>query len=272
MSLSNDVLTKPALARVLTTRWLARPFHVYDQVDSTNAVLSALARDGAPTGTMVIADFQTRGRGRRQRRWEAPPRTSLLLSLLLRPGWSVTKAHWLTMSAGLAVASAIEAHTTLEVGLKWPNDIMIRVTNHGTAQWRKAGGILLETVLENEQLIEGLLGLGLNVNIARQVLPESAMPATSLLAAAGQSFDRLALLARILRELEKLYEDSAAGLSPQPAWDRRLITRDRQVSVVTNEGVVQGMALGSDEWGSLLVRMSDGVLRRFAAGDVTLRY
>jgi BirA family biotin operon repressor/biotin-[acetyl-CoA-carboxylase] ligase len=221
---------------------------------------------------MVIADFQTQGRGRQQRRWEAPPRTSLLLSLLLRPGWPVTRAQWLTMSAGLAIASAIEAHTSLEVGLKWPNDIMLRETEKGTPQWRKAGGILLEAVLESGRLKEGLLGLGLNVNIARQELPESAVPATSLLAAAGRRVDRLALLAHILRQLEGLYEESAAGRSPQPAWDSRLITRNKQVTVVTNEGAVQGMALGSDEWGRLLVRTADGALLRFSAGDVTLRH
>jgi BirA family biotin operon repressor/biotin-[acetyl-CoA-carboxylase] ligase len=221
---------------------------------------------------MVIADFQTRGRGRQQRRWEAPPRTSLLLSLLLRPSWPVTKAQWLTMSAGLAIASAIEAYTSLEVGLKWPNDIMLRDMDKTAPRWRKAGGILLEAVIEDGQLKEGLLGLGLNVNIRRQELPESAMPATSLLAAAGQTFDRLALLAHILHHLELRYEESAAGRSPQPDWDGRLITRNQQVSVVTGEGIVQGMALGSDEWGSLLVRTSDGALRRFSAGDVTLTH
>ena len=265
----------PALARLaisdaLQTRWLGRSFEVLEEVDSTNVVLSRLASEGAPAGTMIIADFQTEGRGRRERRWHAPPRTSLLFSILLRPGWPVRQAQWLTMIAGLATVAAIEAVAPLEVGLKWPNDVMIQETLKGRSRWHKTGGILLETRLDGEVVREATVGLGLNVNIARQDLPEGPTPATSLLAATGRAYDRTALLARLLQRLETLYEEAATGRSPQAAWDARLVTRNRQVRVVMEDGVVEGVALGSDAWGRLLVRTAENEVRRFAAGDVTL--
>ena len=269
-----EAVKQEAILASLGTRWVGRSVHVYEEVGSTNKTLAQLAAAGAPAGTMVIADYQSQGRGRRRRRWEAPPRSSLLFSLLFRPQWPSAQAPWLTMMAGLAVVVAIQAHTPLAVGLKWPNDVMVWDEGRPAApvaQWCKAGGLLLETQSDGEQLQQAIVGIGLNVNIPREALPAAETPATSLLAAGGRALSRVPLLASILQHLESLYEEATAGHSPQPAWDARLLTRNRSVRVTSDDGVVEGIALGSDEWGRLLVRTAQGEVRRFAAGDVTLR-
>lgn len=255
----------------LTTRWLGRSLHVFESVGSTNTVLAQLAQEGAPAGTIVLTNYQSSGRGRRQRRWHAPPASSLLVSLLFRPHWPALQAHWLTMMAGLAATSAIEARTELEVGLKWPNDVMLRPASGDEPAWRKAGGILLETRLDGDVVVQAIVGLGLNVNIAPQDLPEGVVPATSLLAETGQRFDRVTLLVHMLQRLETLYEEAAVGNAPHEAWQARLITRNRRVRVTTETGVVEGLALGCDEWGRLRLRRDNGQVQNFAAGDVTLR-
>ena len=255
----------------LRTNWLGRPLHTYVELNSTNTLLSELAARDAPVGTTVLAAYQSQGRGRGRRRWQAPPGTSLLFSLLFRPQWPAVQAHWLTMLSGLAIAGAVEDVAPLRVGLKWPNDVMIWDTARADPQWCKAGGILLETQLDGDRLQQAIAGIGLNVNIRRPDLPAGATPATSLLAAAGHPLPCFTILAHILQRLEALYEEAAAGHSPQPAWDARLITRNKHVRVTTHDYVVEGLAVGSDEWGRLLVRTPDGQLHRFAAADVTLR-
>lgn len=224
-----------------------------------------MADKGAPAGTLLLTDYQAAGKGRFDRRWEAPPTTSLLLSLLFRPGWPARQAPWLTMCAGLAVVDAVESETGLRAGLKWPNDVMLK-TDSG---WRKIGGLLLETELEDDHLQLAVLGIGLNVNIPLEQLP--APGATSLLAAGGQTTPRLPLLAALLEHLERRYEAADQGESPQPAWDRRLITRGQQVQVSGGRETVEGIAEGTDEWGRLLVRDDEGRVHALAAGDVTLR-
>lgn len=255
----------------LATRWVGRPTHVHESVDSTNDLLAALAASGAPAGTTVVATHQTAGRGRRNRRWLAPPATALLFSVLFRPHWPALQAHWLTMLAGLAMIRAVETHSPLQLGLKWPNDLMLYDAKGPTPQWCKTGGILLETTLSADHLQQAILGIGLNVNIPRQHLPSGPTPATSLLAAGGKALDRPSLLAQILLELETLYERADAGQSPQPAWDSRLITRNHPVRVSDDNHVLEGIALGSDKWGRLLVRDAQGAVHHIAAGDVTLR-
>ncbi len=264
-------LTKRAIRTALGTNWLGHTLHLFERVGSTNTVLARLAEEGAPSGTIVIAEYQAEGRGRQERRWEAPAGSSLLLSLLFRPRWPAQQTHWITMLAGLAAATAIEAHSSLRVGLKWPNDVMIWDERNGEPQWRKAGGILLETQLDQDRVTRVVLGIGLNINIPGADLPAGAVAATSLLAAGGRPLARIPILARLLQALEAHFEDADAGISPQPHWNERLITRDQTVRVTTPNEIIQGQALGSDEWGRLIVRTPDGKIRRFSAGDVTLR-
>lgn len=216
---------------------------------------------------MALTDFQSAGRGRHGRRWEAPAGTSLLFSLLFRPPWPADQASWLMMLAGIAAVHAVRQTSSLEAALKWPNDVMVRITE----SWRKAGGLLLETTLAGERIDYVIAGIGINANVAEDELPQTETAATSLLAATGRTFDRVALLGVLLQQLEALYEAAAAGQSPHAEWDALLLARNRPVIVSSAEQVLRGTATGTDPWGRLLVQDDQGRVHAVAAGDVTLQ-
>jgi BirA family biotin operon repressor/biotin-[acetyl-CoA-carboxylase] ligase len=263
------MLTLEIIQETITTQWLGKHIHYRPSLPSTNDLLKEMAADGCPAGTMVLTDFQSKGKGRLNRRWEAPPGTSLLVSLLFRPNWPAQQAHWLTMIAGLAAVSAVTQETNLVPSLKWPNDLVHQVNG----EWRKFGGLLLEANFENDRLNYAVLGSGINVNIPPDALPQSATPATSLLALSGQPVDRLSLLNRYLLALERLYQAAESGQSPQPAWVAQLITLGKPVRVSGRmlDAPLEGIAQGVDEWGRLLVRDGSDRLHSLSAGDVSLR-
>lgn len=270
--MSDDVeLGEAAVAAALTTTWLGRAYRYVAATDSTNEQMKRWAAGGAPHGAVLLANYQSAGRGRLDRRWDAPPGTALLLSALLRPvGWQAKRGAWLTMLAGLAAAEAVEAVTGLPARLKWPNDVLL---GEGDT-WRKAGGLLLDATLDGGgQLETAVLGIGLNVNIPAGALPPTATPATSLLVALGRPVSRPALLAALLARLEAHYATADAGQSPVGAWAARLATLGQAVEVTAagKAAPLAGTAEGVDEWGRLLVRDAAGRLHAISAGDVTLR-
>jgi BirA family biotin operon repressor/biotin-[acetyl-CoA-carboxylase] ligase len=174
------------------------------------------------------------------------------------------------MLAGLAAVEAIEDVARLPARLKWPNDVVL----YHEGQWRKVGGLLLDTTLSRAgQLESAIIGIGLNVNIPAEALPEAANPATSLLVAGGQPVARRPLLVALLAQLERRYEIAQGGTSPLSDWKTRLITLGRPVLVsAAGPGeTLAGTAEDTDEWGRLLVRDEGGRLHALAAGDVTLR-
>lgn len=272
----DDQLTETAVQPALTTRWLGRPYHYVDTIGSSNDRLKEMVAAGdeqhPPAGTVLLTDYQSQGRGRLNRRWQAPPGSSLLLSVLFRPDWPAEQAHWVTMVASLAAAEAIEAAADLTVGVKWPNDLLVA----GDGDWRKVSGLLLEGVLGDDgRLQSAILGIGINVNIPPSQMPQSVMtPATSLMIACGLPLSRLALLVDFLQRLETGYEAAAHGRSPQPAWNQRLIMLGESVQV-TNlaEGKrLVGVVEGTDAWGRLRLRDDEGQEHAVAAGDVSLRF
>lgn len=267
----NEPFNETMLAAALDTNWLGRRLEYFPVIDSTNDYLRdrLTTHSGMlmPHGMMVIADFQTHGRGRLNRRWLAPPHSSLTFSILFRSGWPPERANWLTMLAGLAAAQAIQDETGLAVGLKWPNDVMIE----RDGQWYKVGGLLLEADFgDGEKLRHAVLGIGINVNIPAGQLPTPVLyPATSLLIELGRPVSRLRLLGGILRQLEERYGAAATGETPQPAWNQKLITLGRIVHLETSEQTpISGIAIATDEWGHLLVQDSAGHLHTITAGDV----
>ena len=267
-----DSLSAKAIVEGLDTQFVGRNPVYLPQVASTNDEARRLAQAGAPEGTLVIADCQTAGRGRLDRRWEAPPGSSPLLSLLFRPPLAPHQVQQLTMVCGLAVVDAIEAETGLRAGLKWPNDVLI-----GEA---KAGGILTEIVLAGREVDYAVVGIGLNVNLDPGRLPPDLLTlATSLSHRLGRPVARLPLLRGLLRAVEARYLALQAGQSPQAEWTARLITLGQTVTVTVGAGlapahcpaVLEGVAEGVDANGALLLRLADGKLTTVVAGDVTLR-
>ena len=238
---------------------------------STNDVARDLAARGAPEGTVVIADYQTAGRGRLGRRWLAPPGTSLLCSLLFRPPPGLESPPHptdLTMLCALAAADAVEKAAGLPVSLKWPNDLVVV---RGES-WRKLGGLLAETGVSGDRVEFVIVGVGINVNVPAESLPELAPDATSILAETGRETDRDLLLDQFLDGIASRHARWRAGERPWAEWAARLATLGRAVRVVTPEGERHGIAEGVDEEGALLLCTPNGALHRIRVGDVLLAH
>jgi BirA family biotin operon repressor/biotin-[acetyl-CoA-carboxylase] ligase len=219
-------------------RWLA-------ETDSTNRLASDLTREGAGQGLVVIADHQTAGRGRLDRRWEAPAGSALLLSVVVDPmDLPLGRWHLLTAAVGLAARDAAAAVGAGWPQLKWPNDLLVGD--------RKLAGILAEAVGDSV-----VIGVGCNVTSA----PPAAVCLEEL---SGAPVDRVALVAALLESL-----DGRVGRWEQVAADyrERCATVGQRVRVETGSGVSEGDALSIDDAGALVVRFSDGV-RPIHAGDV----
>jgi BirA family biotin operon repressor/biotin-[acetyl-CoA-carboxylase] ligase len=234
------------------------------ETGSTNDEARRLAEAGAPEGTLVITDHQTAGRGRLNRRWEAPPGCCLLMSLLFRPELAAYQIPRLTMVCGLALAEAIESETRLAVGLKWPNDVLI--------EGAKVAGMLTEVGWSGSRLDYVVVGMGLNANLDPERLPgDLLMPATSLSRALGRPVGRLPLLHSFLRAVERRYLALKGGHSPHVEWAGRLVTLGKPVTVSGAGAVLSGVAEGVTADGALLIKLPDGSLETVLAGDVTLR-
>lgn len=250
----------------LETAWLGRTLYYYDEVGSTNQVAKELADGGAPEGTVVVAECQTGGRGRRGRSWISPARKGIWFSVILRPRVAPAQAPQLTLLAAVAVAAAVRERTGLPLGIKWPNDLL--------AGGRKVCGILTEIKAEIDAVEYIVLGIGLNANLeAGDFSPEVRPQATSLYLELGRPVERVPLFQRILSWLEKWYERwQEEGFAPvREAWKEASITLGQEVRVNSWREVFQGVALDIDDEGSLLVRDAGGRVRRFNSGEVSLR-
>jgi BirA family biotin operon repressor/biotin-[acetyl-CoA-carboxylase] ligase len=267
--MSAESLQQQQIHASLTTRTFGRNLVILPQTGSTNDVAKGMAAQGAPEGTVVVTDEQTAGRGRLDRQWLAPPRTCLLCSVLFRPSLQPSQVHQLTMVCSLAAADAVLEVTELEVGLKWPNDLVVAASPAGP--YRKLAGILTETGMVGERVDFAVVGIGLNVNVPGEQVGNLAPEATSILAETGQRTSRETLLVTLLVGIEERYAALGIGEGPHQEWTARLVTLGRQVEAVSGRTVLRGLAEGVDESGALLLRTSDGTLHHLAAGDVTLR-
>nr|WP_030457263.1 biotin--[acetyl-CoA-carboxylase] ligase [Kitasatospora sp. NRRL B-11411] len=264
-------LERPPLDERALRLDLLRPGALWTSLDvvtetgSTNADLAARAKDGAPEGAVLVAESQNAGRGRLDRRWNAPPRSGLFLSVLLRPqGVPMERYGWLPILIGTAVSAALDRIAEVRTGLKWPNDLQAVVDG----QERKLGGILTE--LSGGAVVAGL---GLNVSLRADELPVPT--ATSLALAGAATTDRSTLLRAVLREFAELYgEWTAAAGDPHasgllPAYTARCTTLNRPVRVqLPGERELLGEAVAVDGDGRLVVRTPDGARHPVAAGDV----
>lgn len=239
--------------RFAALRWV-------ETIESTNAALLADARAGAPEGAVLVADHQSAGRGRLGRRWEAPPGSSLLVSVLLRPPLGVEHAHLTTVATALAASDAVDELVGFRPRLKWPNDLVV--------DDRKLAGILAEAVVTGPRLDAVVVGMGLNVNWPEPFSEE----ATACNLVAGHDVDRAALLVRFLERLDEHYGAlrEAGGRQLVVAAARRLsATLGRRVRVELPAGeVIEGRAVDITADGNLLVEATPGRLRRIAVGDV----
>ncbi|MCF8720392.1 biotin--[acetyl-CoA-carboxylase] ligase [Nitrospina gracilis] len=252
-----------AIQNQLQTLPWAGEIIAYDQVDSTNDLAKNLLFQGAPEGTVVIADSQTRGKGRLGRSWYSEPDTGLYFSLVLKPTLAQDHIPNLTLMAAVAVVEALNQINSQNATLKWPNDILLN--------GRKLGGIL------SEQVVDGphpgvIIGIGLNVSQDR--FPEDiAELATSLLIETGTHPARYELLSNIIRNLHNYYQillEDNVGLILSH-W--RQNTRMLGVPILLRRGhqTHSGIAMDLDDCGRLVVHLDSGEELAFDSGEVTLR-
>ncbi len=234
-----------------------RPCQYYPQIDSTNERALALVRDGAPNGSLIVADEQTRGRGRMGRIWYAPRGTALMFSYILHP--RVEALSFIGMMAALAVCESVEGLGVQGAGIKWPNDVQV--------DGLKLCGVLPEASWQGERLLGVALGIGVNVRVDFAATPFDGS-AISLNDIIGK-VDRVRLLARLVERLDfwaaRLEADALFE-----AWRSRLVMLGKRVRVANSTGSVTGTAEGVERQGALLLRDDSGILHRMIAGDISL--
>jgi BirA family transcriptional regulator, biotin operon repressor / biotin---[acetyl-CoA-carboxylase] ligase len=244
------------------------------ETGSTNADLLALAAEGAPEGIVLVADHQTAGRGRLDRSWTAPPGSSLLVSVLLRPDLDPAHAWLLASAAGLAVVDAcveVNPEIGLTLGLKWPNDV-VAVDSEGVVIGKLAGS-LAESVVRGDALDAVILGFGINVNWPHPVPPELDGVAVALNGIAGGEVDREGLLIDVLTRLDHWLAELTGGEAGRTrlldAVRSRSVTIGRHVRVELPDGVIEGEAVDVDDDGELVVQIpGEAGPRVVRVGDV----
>ena len=259
-----DILRKSDLVRGLKTKIIGRKIQLLSQVVSTNTLAMEMASKGMPEGMVVIAETQTGGKGRLNRKWISP-KGNLYLSVILRPNIPIHKAPLITLMGAVAVASAIRTVCNVQAAIKWPNDIHLR--------GKKVSGLLTEMSAEQDRIRHIVLGIGINVNMEIDALPAGIREiATTLAVEAGHSIDRTILLHQLFQGLEHWYQEfltNAAGVLTE--WERLNVTIGNRVMVSSLGEMLEGLAQGIDSEGRLIIKQEDGSIRQISAGDVTLK-
>ncbi|WP_410768393.1 biotin--[acetyl-CoA-carboxylase] ligase [Fontibacillus sp. BL9] len=262
---SPDKLVDLDLLERLQTRTFGRQLKILNVTSSTQEEVRRLAEEGAPSGTLVIAEEQTGGRGRQGKKWFSPPHKGIWMSLLLRPQRPLSFAPQLTLLTAVAVCRAVRKVSGIDAGIKWPNDLLV--------QGKKICGILIESAGEDERIKYCITGIGIDVNVDRDEMPAELHDiATSLKMESGQVQNRAELIAAVMYELELLYTlYEEEGFAPiRHLWEALSVTLGRRVTVKTAQGDVNGTAEALDESGALVVLDDGGKNIMIFSGDVQL--
>lgn len=280
----DDLYGAKAIADSMQTQWIGQTIRFYEKVDSTNLRAKLEAEKGAESGTLIVAECQTAGRGRRGRVWNSPHGANLYFTLILKPKFAPDKASMLTLVMALAVVRGMEQAMEAEEvvaepvsdaseksafpKIKWPNDIV----------WndRKVCGILTEMSVQQgvqNTISHVLIGVGINV-YQQEFPPELAKKATSLETECGRRISRSKLLADIMQAFEKYYDifreaESLAGL--KKLYNQKLVNCSREVRVLDPKGEFMGIATGINDVGELCVTLADGSTIEVYAGEVSVR-
>ena len=258
-----DLLSEPDICAHLTTRAFGRNIEIHDSLDSTNLRAKALAAAGAPEGQLVIADTQSRGRGRMGRTFFSPPHSGIYMSLILRPVCSPSRAAMITSMTAVATARAVEKVSDVHVNIKWVNDLYI-----GS---RKICGILSEAGMNMEagQLDYVVVGIGVNVCPA-EFPPELRDIATSIGNETGTPPERNILIAEIINQMELLYDQLETGAFLAESRSRSNVI-GRRVLVIESGKQYPAYAEDIDDQGHLVIRTDDGFVSHLGFGEVSLK-
>ena len=257
------MFNKRTIANALVGLPLGTPLHFHESIGSTNDEARRLAIAGAPSGTLVIADEQTAGRGRAARSWSTPPGTAIAASFVLQPDIAAEQTGLLSLIGGLAAALAIEDVTNLRPVLKWPNDVWLASN--------KVCGVLPEasqTVITGRSIVEWVvLGIGINVNGTPPTDIDLRHPATTLEVQIGYPIDRTQLLKALAHHLATL-TDEPDGEYIRSHWNNRLLWRDERVCVQIGAETIEGTIREVNAHGQLLLRTNQDKTRTISAGEI----
>ena len=241
----------------------------FDVLQSTNVTAVAFAKEGAPEGTVIVAERQEGGRGRMHRVWSSP-KGGLWFTIILRPQIDPQFVAQVTLLAGVAVVRALrKLYATEEIMIKWPNDLLLN--------GKKVCGILSEMQLnENGSIDYAIVGIGVNVDLNPQAFPEDLRnTAASLNASFGKNYTCTAVLDNILQEFASLYRDwlkEGAQVILEP-WKKLNCTLNRRVFVKDNDEVIfSGEVVAINEAGAIIVRNEEGESQSFDFGEISFRY
>ena len=260
-----DTIAEEEVASRLQTERMGRQIRYFSRIDSTNQYAKRIAEEGAPDGTLIIADEQTAGKGRSGRTWVTPPAEAIAFTLLLRPKLSPDRISMVTLVMGLAVTNAVNSLYDVSAGIKWPNDVVIK--------GRKLCGILTEMSAEVRQVNYIVIGVGINANLTS--FPEEIREiATSLKLELGRDINRAELIARVMAEFERLYAEFEAqgdlGAVMQE-YNELCLNAGSKVRVLDPNGEYTGTSRGINSMGELLVETEDGKMQEVYAGEVSVR-
>lgn len=256
-----------SLNEIMKTQIMGKSIELHQVIDSTNNRARELALEGADEGTLIIAKTQLEGRGRLSRSWISPRGKGIWMSLILKPDLSPDQAPHITAIAAVAIRKALNRATGLDIGIKWPNDIII--------DGKKVCGILTEMHADIDRIYYVVVGIGINVNMTQEDLPvELSSTATSLRIALGRNLDRRQLIALIMEEIEEIYYTYLENRDFKQILDlcrQYSVTLNRPVKVIGRDTSFEGFAVDFDEDGSLLVKKEDGNIIKVMSGDVSVR-
>lgn len=260
------MLSKEKVVNAFRGTIVGREIIYFDSTASTNDTAFEIARGREnPGGLVIVADSQTRGRGRMGRRWISPPGVNLYFTVVLNSPFSPEESSIFVIASAVAAAEAIRKYAGLNATIKWPNDIMIN--------GRKTGGILVE--MKSGTTTENLvaIGFGLNVNMTINAVTQDIRPfTTSFMIESGCPIDRMNVFGGVLAEMENAYKFLLKGNKRALIndWLRLNSTIGNKIAVQTHDYVIRGIAHAVNEKGELLVRLASGEMKTVSAGDVTI--
>jgi BirA family biotin operon repressor/biotin-[acetyl-CoA-carboxylase] ligase len=245
----------------LDTDYIGRNFIYSDEVESTNTMLLA-SKDSNQNGTVLLAEFQNKGRGRKEREWISSSGQNLTFSILLKGEFKEQKINLINLSAAIAVAQSIENLFQLNVELKWPNDVLVHK--------KKIAGILLESVSKSNKISRVVVGIGINVN--QPNFPgQFDIPPTSVRKEFHSIVSREKLLSEVLNNFEEMLEVSKkSGKKILANWRNRCKMLGERIKIIEEDKVKVGIFEDIDESGFLILRNGDK-LEKIHYGDVSLR-
>jgi len=251
-----DMLAVETLKSKLEAKVFGHQIHYFETVESTQNLARAAAEAGALEGTLFLAEQQVKGRGRMGRGWISPRGKGIWMSMVLRPSVPIHFAPQLTLLTAVALCRSLKRLTGLQIGIKWPNDLLI--------EGKKISGILLESAAEDERLRYVIAGIGISVNLEEADYPAELLEkATSLRISGEQKWSREEIIADFLKEWEQLYFlYQEQGFSPiVTLWEALSVSLGKTVRLVTPQGDIVGVPIGLDESGAIRIQLEDGSIK-----------